>query len=250
MISYKDNDPKGWGGDPSRGAAMGRVTIQGDIEAGETLNIVKKELNSGGYDENGTYFGLGDSIYWVSSENGNVDYIIRAKNLKDAQGQVRETYPDVMFGGDKYNFSLDDGILNLLLEIEREYWTSDYELEICESNQKLRNVAREYEKAVLEALENWVKDNLELLEMESNGFKNTNDIVMEMSHLGGGAGYLYFMESEGHGIGTWDGRWKHLFKNQDTILLLSQTIKHNTYFFYSILKETLESCIIDIQEEI
>jgi hypothetical protein len=250
MANYKDNDPKGWCGDPGRGSALGRATIQESIEDGEILNIVRKELDDGGYDELGTYFGIGDPIYWVSSENGEVDYIVRAKNLKDAREQVSKDYPGVIFGGDKYDISLNDGMLNLLLEIEREYWTNNHELESCEVNNKLRNVAREYEKAIFESLENWVKENIELVEMEGNGFKNINNIIMEMSHLGGGAGYLYFMECEEAGIGTWDGRWKHLFKNQDTIILLSQIIKHNTYNLYSVLKETITNCIIDIQEEI
>jgi hypothetical protein len=86
MTSYKTNDPKGWGGDPKRGAALGRPTIQGELDEGETISIFRKQLD-GDYDENDTYFGGGpdvDPLFWVSSESGGVDYMIRAKGISDA----------------------------------------------------------------------------------------------------------------------------------------------------------------------
>jgi hypothetical protein len=86
MTSYKTNDPKGWMWDPKLGAALGRPTIQGELDEGETISIVRKQLD-GDYDENDTYFGGGpdvDPLFWVSSESGGVDYMIRAKGISDA----------------------------------------------------------------------------------------------------------------------------------------------------------------------
>jgi hypothetical protein len=93
---YKQNDPRGWGGDPRRGAAMGRATLQGEDD-GSRLHLVRKYLNAGGYDSNGTYFGHGGPLYWCASESGNVDFMLRAATREAAKEQVRKTYPAAVF---------------------------------------------------------------------------------------------------------------------------------------------------------
>lgn len=97
MPSYKDNDPKGWGGDPSRGAAMGRGTIRGDITFNGKLTLKRSYLDSGGYDSNGTYFGHGGPLYWYASEDGSIDGMLRAKDRETAKAEIRETYPEARF---------------------------------------------------------------------------------------------------------------------------------------------------------
>lgn len=95
--SYKTNDPKGWHGDPSRGAALGRTERIGDSEYSGKLWLSLVRLDSGGYDPNGTYFGSGDPLYWFASADGTIDGVTRAKTRELALEQVRERYPNATF---------------------------------------------------------------------------------------------------------------------------------------------------------
>jgi len=91
---YKMNDPKGWCGDPRRGAALGRPTI---LEAPSTfdgkITLRRIYLNSGGYDANGTYFGFGAPLYWYANEHGDIDAMLRASNREEARAKVLAKYP-------------------------------------------------------------------------------------------------------------------------------------------------------------
>lgn len=97
-ISYKANDPKGWGGDPSRGAALGRPSIH-DAASSDAikLHLRRVRLDSGGYDPNGTYFGHGERLYWYASDCGSVDAMLRAPSREAAKARVRALYPKARF---------------------------------------------------------------------------------------------------------------------------------------------------------
>ena len=100
MPDYKDNDPRGWCGDMSRGAAMGRPTIRdddADPKRSVKLTLRRIRLDNGGYDVNGTYFGHADPLYWYADEDGTIDAMTRATDRKDAKSQIRETYPNARF---------------------------------------------------------------------------------------------------------------------------------------------------------
>lgn len=91
---YQRNDPKGWCGDPSRGAAMGRPSIlDAPKDFDGRIYLRKVRLNQGGYDANGTYFGIGAPLYWYSDEEGEIDSMIRAANREHARDQVLANYP-------------------------------------------------------------------------------------------------------------------------------------------------------------
>jgi hypothetical protein len=92
---YKRHDPKGWCGDPTRGAAMGRHSYHAeDSESFDgKLSLRRVRLNSGGYDGNGTYFGTGSPLYWAASEDLDVDYMFRAHDREAARATVLEKYP-------------------------------------------------------------------------------------------------------------------------------------------------------------
>jgi len=107
---YKTHDPKGWCGDPSRGAALGRYSYRGDPDFEYKFVLRKIPLDSGGYDPNGTYFGHGDPIYWYASTNHNstddegnlievaeVDCTIRGKNRESVKKAILEDYPRAKF---------------------------------------------------------------------------------------------------------------------------------------------------------
>ena len=98
--SYTSNDPRGWCGDPKRGAALGRSTITGEYD-GSKLTLRHIRLDNGGYDVNGTYFGfrhgLQGRLYWCADDSGEIDFMLRASDRADARRQVRENYPNVRF---------------------------------------------------------------------------------------------------------------------------------------------------------
>lgn len=93
---YTTNDPRGWCGDPRRGAALGRPTIHDPNPETVTarLSLRKVRLNSGGYDTNGTYFGHGEPLYWCADSKGDVDFMLRAHNRTTARQEVLKQYPN------------------------------------------------------------------------------------------------------------------------------------------------------------
>ncbi len=93
---YTRHDPKGWCGDIRRGAAMGRHTYAGEPAFAGRLYVRRVRLDSGGYDPNGTYFGSGPGtlpLYWVASEDCEIDRMLRARDRAEAVAQVRALYP-------------------------------------------------------------------------------------------------------------------------------------------------------------
>lgn len=81
----------------------------------------------------------------------------------------------------------------------------------------LEKARDKWHNAVERELTKWVSKNLGKFDLDSRPFHNlrddadVDDIVEVLLELRGGAGYLYFMEMEGHGVGTWDGDWDQLF---------------------------------------
>lgn len=82
---YSTHDPKGWCGDPKRGAALGRPTIQKGCK--ETFKgkvyLRRIRLTVDGYDCNGTYFGYGwHTLYWcaVKTDTHEIDFMLRASD--------------------------------------------------------------------------------------------------------------------------------------------------------------------------
>ena len=97
MVNYKSNDPGGWCGDMSRGAALGRNDFHTDSGAMLKFYLKKIRLDDGGYDSNGTYFGVGQDLYWYADEDENVDAMLRANDRNDAKRQVIDKYPNARF---------------------------------------------------------------------------------------------------------------------------------------------------------
>lgn len=89
---YSRNDPKGWGGDPKRGAALGRCNIPGDPGFSGTLYVRHVEL-AGDYDVNGTYWGSGDPIYWVADLDLSIEMTFRDR-ARDPLLIAHKFYPN------------------------------------------------------------------------------------------------------------------------------------------------------------
>lgn len=92
--SYTTNDPRGWCGNPRRGAALGRRTIEGDRATDARIYLRKIPIDEGGYDPNGTYFGAGQPLYWACTEDNAVDFVFRAASRQAALEHVRALYPN------------------------------------------------------------------------------------------------------------------------------------------------------------
>jgi len=103
MPDYKDRNPGGWGGDPSRGAALGRRDVQGDPDYTGKVTLRRVRLDSGGYDPLGTYWGnvRGSYVYWAAADDPtgeeNWELVIRAGHREQAKAIVRQSYPDCRF---------------------------------------------------------------------------------------------------------------------------------------------------------
>ena len=91
---YSTNDPKGWCGDPKRGAALGRHSCHTERTFTGRVYLNRVRLNADGYDKNGTYFGHGGPLYWAASSGGEIDFMLRADTRLDARKQVLAEYPE------------------------------------------------------------------------------------------------------------------------------------------------------------
>ena len=96
--TYQTHDPKGWCGDPKRGAALGRHSYLGSPLFDGKFLLRGIRLDRGGYDCNGTYFGVGQPLFWFASphEDG-IDDVLRATNREDARQQILKRYPKAKF---------------------------------------------------------------------------------------------------------------------------------------------------------
>lgn len=75
--SYTTRNPRGWGGDPSRGAAMGRrdYFAEDPLTYTGSIWIAPVHINQDGYDRLGTYWGLSNKrcIYWIANGFDTID---------------------------------------------------------------------------------------------------------------------------------------------------------------------------------
>ena len=71
-MSYEKNNPKGWGGDPRRGAAIGRRDITPAPPFG-TVVVQEIRLDRDGYDALGTYWGVDRRLFSVRGETAEGD---------------------------------------------------------------------------------------------------------------------------------------------------------------------------------
>lgn len=94
MPDYRDNDPGGWCGDPGRGAALGRSIVdhEGTYYTGRVF-LRRVRIDRQGYDPNGTYFGVGDPLYWYANDEGTIDGVFRAPTRSKALSWLRSRYP-------------------------------------------------------------------------------------------------------------------------------------------------------------
>lgn len=117
----------------------------------------------------------------------------------------------------------------------------------------VKRKAEAFDKAVEKVLTDWAKKNLDKCALGQGPLthaKDADDVVSVMLDLRGGAGYLYYMEAEGHGVGTWDGDWDVLFVDpKATIKELSGLVKSKTNSQYHALKQAIENVAFEAVPE-
>jgi hypothetical protein len=202
---YKTNDPRGWCGDPARGAALGRVTLRGkegrrnskgEVVGGfrGTLTVRQILLDSGGYDCNGTYFGTGDPLFWVASEDGEIDRMLRAKNREAANRQILEIYPRAKF---KVFVDLDTFFQSFL---EAALWSTHDDREDVDGEEP----HGEFLDAEF-GPDDFSAGTLEEFRHECDEFANQNADAIRGREAE--AGQDFWLTRNGHGAGFWDGDW-------------------------------------------
>lgn len=81
-------------GDPRRGAAMGRSSIGEPVDK---VHLRKVNLDSGGYDNGGAYWGFGLPLFRCYSKDGKFDQFFRADNREYAKRIMRSHFPTIQF---------------------------------------------------------------------------------------------------------------------------------------------------------
>lgn len=80
-----------------RGAPIGRTSIHAEDEKDVTsITLSHVHVDEGGHDTNGTYFGIGAPLFWASSDDGTVDFVLQQQDWEDAELTVRQRYPNAV----------------------------------------------------------------------------------------------------------------------------------------------------------
>lgn len=95
MPDYNRHAPRGYCGDISRGAALGRPSVREESpEYAGRLYVRRIPINSGGYDRTGrTYFGVGHRVYWIANNEGTIDYCVSAPSRGHAVEDALRRFP-------------------------------------------------------------------------------------------------------------------------------------------------------------
>lgn len=87
-LTWKDFTPPR---DGRYGAPLGRMSAS-DLSSERPIHLRKVDLDAGGYDRGGVYWGHGGGMYAARDCEGDVVYL-RAASRTDAIRELRETMP-------------------------------------------------------------------------------------------------------------------------------------------------------------
>ena len=127
---------------------------------------------------------------------------------------------------DETLYQLIDSALEGMSDDPREDRNNDPDPAALAAAEKLANT---WDEAVINIMLKWLEGNFDKTTAGQPGplasCDDPYDVAEVLETLGGGAGYLYFMEAGGDGVGTWDGRWDAAFKSEADLKALSDTMK-------------------------
>ncbi len=69
------------------GAPMGRSS-HGAVVPGRKVRLIQLNIDSGGYDDGGAYWGLGKTLYMAWTEDTEYEGYIRANSRKEAAAEL------------------------------------------------------------------------------------------------------------------------------------------------------------------
>ena len=139
----------------------------------------------------------------------------------------------------------EDDTLGQLLEMEIESYTDGDTSHGGDITGVLESAASDYEDAVEDKLYAWLQKNLDKIDLDAMKSEDADDVLKIMLRERGGAAYLYFMEAEGHGVGTWDGDWDYMFLDDATVNELSKHMEKVTASAYTDLRRALEDTALE-----
>jgi hypothetical protein len=64
---------------------------------GPKVTLQRIRLDSGGYDPQGAYWGIGQPLYWAATDDGKLDDTFRAYDRDEAKEHVRQSIPQARF---------------------------------------------------------------------------------------------------------------------------------------------------------
>lgn len=82
--------------DCSYGAPMGRRTGPEFLDTSGKIYLRRIRLNSGGYDNGGAYWGLGQPLWETQDQDGN-GLIFRESDRESAKNHIRNLFPAAKF---------------------------------------------------------------------------------------------------------------------------------------------------------
>jgi len=191
MLSYETHNPRGWCGDPKRGAALGRPILgEGCTPAGR-MTLSEVALDSGGYDRNGTYFGAGVPLWWYADESGEIDGVLRADNRPVAESRVLAMFPTAAFGS-----AVDDIDLNGFVQdyAAAALWSStDNDGADLDAEHDVSDIDPEALVAMRSTCERFLRENAADVE-----------VVIAAGATPGQVAHDLWLTRNGHGTGFWD----------------------------------------------
>lgn len=191
MPDYKTNDPKGWHGDPSRGAALGRHDVHDASPEFDGVLTLKRILIVDGYDPNGTYYGDESPLYWYADDEGDIDAVTRAKDREDAKKIILKRYPKAKFAEETVTDEFVDAYLTCAL------WSSNDESdedggEPLNENYNVEDFAPKTRAQMEQDCAAFWSDNLDDLKQVQG--------ICDSSR----AGHNFWFNRNRHGSGFWD----------------------------------------------
>lgn len=191
---YTKHDPKGWSGDIKRGAAMGRHRYHDEPkEYKGKVYIRLVSLDKGGYDQNGTYFGSGEPLYWYANEEGSIDGMIRASERHVVEKHIRLYYP--------WAEIVEDLDIEAFIQsyLETALWCS-CDLNALSENcdDSLESLGYEVEDIGDDFRKKSENDCRDFCEAHENDFRGNESQ----------AGHDFWLSRNGHGAGFFDGDWE------------------------------------------
>lgn len=101
MSALRLPEDKGWMGDRARGASMGRpdrgLPCACAVAGSHKFHLRKINLDSGGYDSGGAYWGHGQQLWWATSIDGTAESFFRAADRTAARAEVLSDHPGARF---------------------------------------------------------------------------------------------------------------------------------------------------------